>query len=371
VNSKNYIISLLALTTEMPFSQLNTYLKTCIDEQKFPGCVCLIGDLKDILFFQCYGHAQITPTKLHMTKCTMFDLASLTKPIATALAIMLLYDAKKLTLNDRVEKFLKDFKNRPNGKKTIRELLTHTSGIHAWFPTYLLSNEERIEFFTKTNTGSNEVIYSCLGYIILGAIIESIVGYRLDRYCDEYIFRKIGSEKTCFGPLESVEKSAATEVGNEHEKEMARKYGDISHIQWRDYLIKGQVHDGNSFYSHSGIAGNAGLFSHAADLLKIIRAYISGKIVNAETVKMMINDHTGGEQQRGLGWLVNPYPGLLSVRAYGHTGFTGTMLIVDPEKPIIIILLTNAVHPKVKLGVMPEVRRKVIEIINKILSTKF
>jgi CubicO group peptidase (beta-lactamase class C family) len=358
-------------TTEMLFSQLATYLKICIKEQKFPGCVCLIADHKDMLFFEWYGYAQITPTKITMTTDTMFDLASLTKPIATALSIMLLYEEGKLTLDDRLDTFLNDFKNRPNGRITIKELLTHTSGIPAWFPTYLLNKEEQMEFLATANTGSNNVIYSCLGYIILGAIIESIIGYRFDRYCNEHIFRKIGLEKTCFGPLESAEKIAATELGNEHEKEMAQKHGDISHIQWRDYLIKGQVHDGNSFYSHSGIAGNAGLFSHAADLLKIMRAYMSGEIVNGETVKMMIHDYTGGEQQRGLGWLVNPYPGLLSVRAYGHTGFTGTMLIVDPEKPIITILLTNAVHPKVKLGVMPEVRRRVVEIIHKILITKF
>jgi CubicO group peptidase (beta-lactamase class C family) len=252
----------------------------------------------------------------------------------------------------------------PNGKKTIKDLLTHTSGIPAWFPTYLLSKNKQIEFLASANTGTNTVIYSCLGYIILGTIIESIVNDRFDRYCHEQIFRKIGLEKTCFGPVENDENVAATEFGNEHEKKMAQKHGDISHIQWRDNLIRGQVHDGNSFYSYSGIAGNAGLFSTAVDLLKIMRAYISGKIVHRETVKMMISDHTGGKQQRGLGWLVNPYPRLLSAHAYGHTGFTGTMLVVDPEKPIIIILLTNAVHPKVKLGIMPGVRRTVIEIIN-------
>jgi CubicO group peptidase (beta-lactamase class C family) len=352
----------------MSFSQLDTYLKTCIGEQKFPGCVCLIADSKSTLFSQCYGHAQITPTKIKMTTHTIFDLASLTKPIATALSIMLLYEERELILNDCIDTFLKNFTNKPNGKKTIKELLTHTSGIPAWFPTYLLDKEEQMEFLATANTGTSNVIYSCLGYIILGAIIESIVGYRLDRYCTEHIFRKIGLKKTCFGSLDSGENIAATELGNEHEKKMARKYGDISQIRWRNYLIKGQVHDGNSFYSHSGIAGNAGLFSHADDLLKIIRAYTSGKIVNAETVKMMIHDHTNGEQQRGLGWLVNPYPGLLSARTYGHTGFTGTMLIVDPKKPIIIILLTNAVHPKVKLGVMPKVRKKVVKIISNILN---
>jgi CubicO group peptidase (beta-lactamase class C family) len=355
----------------MSFSQLDTYLQTCIDEQKFPGCVCLIGDRKDILFSRCYGYAQITPTKIKMTTNTLFDLASITKPIATALSIMLLYETSKLTLNDHIEKFLKDFKDRPNGKKTIRELLTHTSGIPAWFPTYLLNKEKRMGYLSTANTGSNHVIYSCLGYIILGTIIESITGDRFNSFCDDYIFRKIGLKNTCFGPLKNTDNVAATEMGNEHEKGMAQKYGDISHIQWRDYVIKGQVHDGNSFYSHSGIAGNAGLFSHAADLLKIMRAYISGKIVHAETVQMMIHDYTAGEQQRGLGWLVNPYPGSLSERAYGHTGFTGTMLFVDPEKPIIIILLANAVHPTVKLGVMPGVRRMVVEIIHKILNTKF
>lgn len=348
----------------MSFNKLNNYLKECVKKKKIPGCVCLIGNEKQILFSECYGYAQITPKKIKMTKDTLFDLASITKPIATALSIMLLYEKKKLKLGDRVERFLSDFKNRPNGKKTIKELLTHTSGIRAWFPTYLLSKKSRIEFLATINTEKRGVIYSCLGYIILGKVIEAIAGSRLDSYCSDNVFKKLGLKNMGFGPIKRKINIAATEFGNEHEKQMALKYGDISSIEWRDYLIKGEVHDGNSFYSYGGISGNAGLFSNATDLMKIMRAYCNGNIVKSSTLSMMTRDHTSTREQRGLGWVINPYPGLLSARAFGHTGFTGTMLTIDPNKNLIIILLANAIHPNVKIGVMPKVRRKVVRIIS-------
>ena len=131
----------------------------------------------------------------------MFDLASLTKPIATALSIMVLYEQKKLRLNDPIEKFLIEFKYKTNGKKTIKQLLTHISGIQAWFPIYLLNKRERLEFLANTNTGKHEVMYSCLGYVILGMIIESIAGCRLDVFCHNNIFKKLGLKNIMFGPI--------------------------------------------------------------------------------------------------------------------------------------------------------------------------
>jgi len=130
-------------------------------------------------------------------------------------------------------------------------------------------------------------------------------------------------------------------------------------------LIKGEVHDGNCFYAFNGVSGNAGLFSNAEDLSRILRVYLQGEIVKPGTLKMMIKDWTGGNEKRGLGWWVNPYPGILSDSAFGHTGFTGTMVMVEPPQNLIIIFLSNSVHPRVKLGVMPEIRRRIVEIIKK------
>lgn len=349
---------------KISFSSLDKYLKVCISKKKFPGGVCWIGTPKEILFFEHYGHTQIVPDFVKMTKQTVFDLASLTKPLATALSVMLLYEEHELKLNDRIEKFLSSFENRVNGKKTIRQLLMHTSGIPAWYPVYLLSKKERIRFFSQTNTNRKEVIYSCLGYIILGQIIEKIAGQRLDQFCRARIFEKMELKNTRFGPIPDQAAVAATEFGNEHEKIKSAAYGDISRVRWRNYLIKGQVHDGNSFYGYDGVAGNAGLFSNVPDLVNYTRAYLEGEIVKPSTYKMMTKDGTGGKEQRGLGWMINPYPKLLSPDAFHHTGFTGTMLLIDPDRELIVIFLTNAIHPKVRLGVMPRIRRRVIEIVS-------
>jgi len=319
-------------------------LATCVSQKKFPGCVCWIGDEKKTLFFESYGYAQIIPEKIKINKKTIFDLASITKPIATALSIMLLYEKGELKLGDKIERFLTNFKNRTNGEKTTQELLTHITGIPAWFPLYLLPEKERIESLTKMNTGKKGVTYSCLGYILLGKIIEKITGCALDDYCYNVIYEKFGLENTMFGPVKGRNNIAATELGNEHEKLLASKHGDVSEVKWRDYLIKGEVHDGNCFYGFNGASGNAGLFSNVTDLVKIVRNYLAGEIVKLPTLKLMIKNYTRGTEGRGLGWVINPYPGLLSAMTFSHTGFTGTMLLTDPKKKIIIILLTNAVR---------------------------
>ncbi len=349
----------------MNLSLLDKYLRETARRRLFPGAVLWIGTKKETLFFECYGFRQLVPSLEKMTKDTIFDLASVTKPTATALAIMLLHERMKLRLEDPVEKFLISFKNKTNGKKTIKELLTHASGIPAWFPTYLLKRKNRMAFLANLNTGTNRVIYSCLGYIILGEIIESITKCRLHDFCEKNIFRKIGLENTFFCPSKKIKNIAATELGNEHEKAMTAQYGDPERIRWRDYLIKGEVHDGNCFYSFNGVSGNAGLFSNAQDLAKLIAAYLKGEIVNMRTLQMMTQDHTGGNEKRGLGWVIDPYPGIFSSKAFSHTGFTGTLVCVDPIKDLIIVFLTNVIHPKVRLGVMPGIRRKVVQIISK------
>jgi len=343
--------------------RLDKYLLDCIKKKKFPGCVCWVGSSKETYFFESYGYAQIIPGRIKINKETIFDIASLTKPLATANTIMKLYEKKEIKLTDKIEKYLQEFKNRINGKKTIKELLTHTSGIPAWFPVYILPHKQRMEFLSSVNTTKKEVIYSCLGYIILGKIAEKITKLSLGEYCKENIFKKLQSKNTMFKPGKKITNIAATEFGNEHEKKMASEYGDISSTKWRNYIIKGEVHDGNAFYAYKGVAGNAGLFSNVSDLIKIVNSYLAGAIVKSSTVKLMIKNHTNGTEPRGLGWGINRYPGILSPRSFGHTGFTGAMIIVDPKIDLIIILLTNVVHPKVIPDIMIPIRKQVIKIV--------
>jgi len=355
---------------EYCLTALRGYLIDCVGRKKIPGAVLWLGDDRNIYFFESFGNAQIIPEKIKMNKGTIFDLASLTKPLCTAMAVMRLFEEKEIKLNDPVEKYLLEFKNSPTGKKTIKQLLTHTSGLPAWYPLYILPDDKRIDYLKNAGTEDNKVVYSCLGYIILSIIIERITRLNLSEYCIKNIFKKLELKNTFFNPPKDIKNIAPTELGNEHEKEKAKEFGDISKIRWRDYLIKGEVHDGNCFYAFNGVSGNAGLFSNAEDLSKILRAYLTGEIVKFSTLKMMIKDWTGGIEKRGVGWWVNPYPDILSDSAFGHTGFTGTMVMVEPKKNLTIILLANSVHPAVRLGIMPEIRRKVIQIIVNSLKQK-
>lgn len=350
------------------FTVLDRFLSHSVSQKKFPGCVCWIGNDRQTLFLESYGYAQIIPRKIKMKKDTIFDLASITKPIATALSIMLLYEKKELDLDDPIEQYLRSFKNKTNGSKTIRELLTHQAGLPAWFPLYLLPEDKRVAFLAETNTGMDGVVYSCLGYIVLGKIVETITGLALDSSCSRMIYELLGLKNTMFKPVKN-RAIAATELGNFHEKDLASNYGNVAHVPWREHLIRGEVHDGNCYYAFDGISGNAGLFSNVTDLAKIARAYLAGEIVQLSTVRLMNKQYTRGKEKRGLGWVIDPYPGILSSTTFSHTGFTGTMLLAEPNGKLIIILLTNAVHPKVRLGVMPKVRETVVKITNKIIDT--
>jgi CubicO group peptidase (beta-lactamase class C family) len=305
---------------------------------------------------------------IDIKKTTVFDIASITKPVATALSIMILHEKGLLNINDRVGDSLTKLKNSPLGPKTIKALLTHTTGLPAWHPTYLIPEPKRLEHIASLVMSEQKVIYSCLGYLILGKIIESVSHTRLYDFFNNNIAGKLGLHTIQFGPIQEKDNVAATEHGSMHEQEMASKYGDTSSVKWRTYLTKGEVHDGNAFHGFQGVAGNAGLFSNIEDLAAFTRSYLSGHIVSKSNVEIMIADHTGGEEKRGLGWRIDPYPGILSPASFGHTGFTGTLLLVDPEQDLIIILLANAIHPKVQLGLMNPIRERVVRIIAKTLD---
>lgn len=354
----------------MSLKELDNYLADCTTRKKIPGCVCWAGNQHETFFLEKYGNAQITPQNVLMKKNTVFDLASLTKPIATALSIMILQERGLLKIGDRLGDTLPVFKNTGCDNTTIKQLLTHTSGLPAWYPTYLIPENERLQRLASLATGKQEVVYSCLGYILLGKVIEHVSGITLDRFLRQNITKKVGLNTLRFGPVSDTTEVAPTEQGNAHEQKIAKQYGDISGIKWRRHLLQGEVHDGNAFYGFQGVAGNAGLFSNIEDLVRFTRAYLAGEIIDSDTLALMTKNHTSGEEKRSLGWCFDPYPGVLSPTAFGHTGFTGTMLVIDPQRNLIIILLANAVHPRVKLGLMNPIREDVVRIVGESLRLK-
>ncbi|RKX71128.1 hypothetical protein DRP53_02600 [candidate division WOR-3 bacterium] len=298
-----------------------------------------------------YGQAQIVPTPRPLSRNHRFDIASLTKVIATGPAVMKLYETGRLSLEDKVGRFLKEFVGRRNRDLTIRQLLNHSTGLTPWYPLYLLEEKERLPFLAnlkpdfKPGTATR---YSCLNYIILERIIERLTGSFKDFVTDQ-IFSPLGMEKTGFGPIEK-NLAVTTEVGDHHERKMVQPYLKKK-FHWRDYPITGEVHDGNSFYAFGGISGNAGIFSTIDDLVIFIRTYLDFDLpLKRETILMMEQPFN----ERGLGWIVKEDGTIF------HAGFTGCGIWINRRERWAIVFLTNLIHPRVIPGLGDRVRQEVI-----------
>jgi CubicO group peptidase (beta-lactamase class C family) len=344
---------------------IDRFLLEQLKNKRFPGAVCWIGNLNMTFLYEKYGCRQILPSPKPMLEDTIFDLASLTKPLVTAVSVMKLLAAKKILLDDRIDKFIPEFKGLANGSKTIRQLLTHTAGLPAWYPLYSIHPGNRLFYLADAATGKGEVVYSCLGYIILGKIVERVARTKLDLFFQD-IIKGLSLKNTMFRPDKRLASIAATENGDRYERIKCKPLGLRPAAGWRNYLIRGEAHDGNCFYGYRGVAGNAGLFSNVPDLVRFMRALIGAEIIPLSSLKLMTTNLTGAKNPRGLGWKLDIYPGKLSPKAYGHTGFTGTMLCYDPLKDLLAILLTNDIHPYARPDNMPPIRRRLMKIISKI-----
>jgi len=321
-----------------------------IDKGIFPGAVAGLYEDDEVRLLKAYGNRMIVPYNLPMLEGTLFDLASLTKSIATATSVMILKDRGQIDLNRDVSTYLPDFTRKGI---SVLHLLTHTSGLPAWKPLYIEVKSSKIPSFAKGisdsvinylnklsldyETGS-KVVYSCLGYILLGEMIRNLTGSRLDEFARKEIFDPLDMKDTFFNPPENrKEECAATEDSNSFEKRMTN-YRDH---KWREGVIVGEVHDENAHFL-GGVAGNAGLFSTASDLIKFSKMLIDGGdgILTSESVEMISTVQTPGlNESRGIGWIILPDGTLY------HTGFTGTAMWINLEYRISAILLTNRVHP--------------------------
>ncbi|TES91499.1 MAG: class A beta-lactamase-related serine hydrolase [Candidatus Cloacimonadota bacterium] len=367
--------------------KIDYFIEEKIKEGYFPGCVILIGNREDNIFHKAYGFSELTPTKREMRKDDIFDIASLTKPIATATSILILLDSRLIRLDTQVGSLLTELKGTINEGKTIFELLTHTSFFPAWYPLYLISNidyrsvgaypqhsrrplhpdskyeKEIIQFIG--NMKAESPVYSCLDYILLGKIVERITGKALKEFSERNIFKPLKMIDTSFCPPQKFKmRFVATEVGNKHEKELSKKYKDEPSFKWREKSIVGEVHDGNSFYCFKGISGNAGLFSTACDIATFARILLQGgnKVIKPAIVNFLLKEQVEvlGEK-RSLGFLIEGSGcGRLSQKTALHTGFTGCALWIDPEKDIFIIFLSNAVHPDVRPNILRPIRPQIV-----------
>ena len=350
---------------------IDSLIQQEISVQHIPGAVIQVKRADSTLHRAAYGYArqfnynmEPLPKPEEMTVGHLFDLASLTKVCATTFGIMKLVDEEKLRLDDTVNMYLPDFEKGGKAQITIRHLLTHTAGLYQWKPTYYhaANARQRYQYISelplKWPVGEGRH-YSDLGFMLLGDIIKKVSGKSLDVFLQEKIYQPLKLEHTVFNPnLDRFPDIAATSHGNPFEKNMV--YDDDfgyaveappqSWDGWRNYTLHGEVNDGNTWYANSGVAGHAGLFSTVDDLQVLVDVLLNkgkdGKerILSAAVVDTFLTKDRYGN---GLGWAMNP--DIISAKGtpagtFGHTGFTGTNIVVIPEYDLSIILLTNRQH---------------------------
>ena len=333
-----------------------------IEQSAYAGAVALVAHRDQIVLEQACGWAVVEPERIPMAVETRFDLASLTKVVASLPAILRLIDQEEISLDSPVAAILPSLAaDAAKRQITVRHLLSHTSGLPAWLPVYLdrTGPDAYVGAIARapleSEPGSN-VVYSDLGFILLGEIIRQVTGDDVATYAEREIFAPLGMTATEFRPPRSRRRSiAATERGNPREIEMT---GDraADFADWRQEIIWGEVHDGNAHYGLSGVAGHAGLFGNAADLLRYGRCWLHGGVWDGtQLLSETIVAEATREQApgRGLGWRVagpaadpDELVAPLGADAYGHTGFTGTALWVAPALELVAVLLTNRVHPR-------------------------
>ncbi|HEU5217170.1 MAG TPA: serine hydrolase [Gemmatimonadales bacterium] len=313
---------------------------------RFPGAVFLVARNGRTLHLRGFGAVR---------RETLFDLASVTKVMATTFAIMLLVDRHLVDLDAPVFRYLPAFRGVHLDSITIRHLLNHSSGLEPWQPLY----------YHATNSGEAfEVIrgmplkwgvgearhYSDLGFMLLGYVVERVSGRPLDRFLDAELYRPLGLRHTAFNPKEhGFKEFAATEEGNGYERQMVYDpnfgydyAGDPKAWDgWRSYVTSGETNDGNSWYAHGGVAGHAGLFSTAADLGVLLQLLLDGgshagrRFLRPETIRRFL---TRDLYQHYLGWQV---PDSLPEGSFAHPGFTGTYVLGVPKYGLSVVLLTN------------------------------
>ena len=317
------------------------YIDNIVEEglqrSRMPGCVVLVGRSGGVAFWKAYGYRQLKPSQVAMTPDTVFDLASLTKPIATATSVMQLAETGRLQLSDPVSQYLPEFAAHGKEEITIEQLLTHQSGLIAdnSLRDYQDGRREafrRIDQLKPIVEPGSKFIYSDVGFIVLGRIVEKLSGESLHQYTQRRIFQPLKMTETGFLPAERLRGRAAVTQQREG--------------RW----MRGEVHDPRA-YKLDGIAGHAGLFSTAEDLAKYSRAMLrENAVLQPRTIERMTRPVRVSSGLRGLGWdkksLYSSNRGdLFTEKAFGHGGFTGTALWIDPGLDLFVVFLSNRVHP--------------------------
>lgn len=333
---------------------LTEFLEREIERGSFPGGSALVGSRDAVLEEGHAGDAAVVPERAAASEKTRYDLASLTKPLVAGALVA----AADLDLSSAPGRYFPPWKKTAYEGMTLESLLTHTSGIPAWFPLYV-RGEGAAAYRRTLGTIEPEakpgsaVIYSDINFLVVGEVLETHFSAPLDRLYQEFVAGPSGS-RAAFLP-ETPQETAATEEGDETERAMTSALG-LSYPHFADGVVRGEVHDGNA-RRRGGVAANAGLFGTARDVWTLARIWL------ADPRPEFTSDRTPGlDCARGLAWQGKRGAGSalpkMSESSFGHTGFTGTSVWIDPEADRVYALLTNRIHPHARPGNFNEVRRR-------------
>jgi serine-type D-Ala-D-Ala carboxypeptidase len=367
--------------------KISEFLQDRIEARDFPSAVYLVAEKDEIVLQDALGLAVVEPEKIEAKLDTIYDLASLTKVLVTALLCAKLIEKGEIRLTDKISKYFSEFDTNEKRGITIENLLKHTSGFQAWFPFYLISDSRfQITDFIAShpleNVINSKVVYSDFNFITLCFLLEKICGKEIDEIAKTEIFEPLKLKNTFYKPPKSLKKRiAASEFGNEYEKQTVEQTFPeirIPHSAFRNRQIWGEVHDGNCGFMN-GVSGHAGLFSNAYETFKIAQQFLANQttLLKPETCQLFRTNFTPNlNEARSIGFQLAATPESTASKAlkpdsFGHLGFTGTSLWIEPETERIFILLTNRTHarelPFVNIN---STRRRFHELATEMLNQK-
>lgn len=322
--------------TAAPFAPARQVLEAALADGVVPGAVAVVAGRDGPAEAYAGGVRRLGGESV--TADTRYDLASLTKVMATLPCVLSLVSEGAIDLDEPLGRHFSSagwFRAPSLADATVRQLLTHTAGLASWTPLFASVSTRRAALaavLQQSVEAPGSVRYSDLGFMLLGALVERVTKRRLDEVAHERVFDRLGMRETGFGPLVDVPSAATEDCG------------------WRNRLLEGEVHDENASV-WDGVAGHAGLFGTAADVARYAGAWLrrdpvlgSEALLAQSTSAQVVGDDGA---PRGLGWLL-AHAGVFAggaARGYGHSGFTGTSIWIDPEAGIASVLLTNRVHP--------------------------
>lgn len=322
---------------------ISAVLTRALRDSAFPGAIAVVGTRSGVVASVAVGTLDWGNDRTVPNEGTLWDLASLTKVIALTSSVMQLSEQGKVDLDAPVQRYLPDWTGQWKAQVRVRDLLTHSAGLPSWRPLYkeAPTREAALRLVLATpleKPPGERMVYSDLGAILLGQVVERVSGQSFDAYVRHEIFEPLGMRSTLFRPSTRLRaRIAPTEVD-----------------PWRQRHLRGEVHDENAFRL-GGVSSHAGLFSTAADLSRFARMLLGGgeldgtRVLGTATIEQFTAVQNPQLSARALGWETangnNSGGHRMSRRAFGHTGFTGTSLWVDPGQDLFVLLLTNRVNP--------------------------